>query len=66
VSPAQSADIAAAAVLEITLRTPVALAAIAQIARQLPEVVVGVVVGTVLRAGDALRAREAQALRPVR
>lgn len=46
-------------VLEVTLRTPTALAAIAQIARQMPEVVMGA--GTVLSAGDARRAREAGA-----
>ena len=46
-------------VLEVTLRTPVALPAIEAIARQLPEAVVGV--GTVLHADDARRASEAGA-----
>ncbi|RCX10251.1 bifunctional 4-hydroxy-2-oxoglutarate aldolase/2-dehydro-3-deoxy-phosphogluconate aldolase [Extensimonas vulgaris] len=46
-------------VLEVTLRTPAALPAIAQIARELPEVIVGA--GTVLNAADAGRAREAGA-----
>jgi 2-dehydro-3-deoxyphosphogluconate aldolase / (4S)-4-hydroxy-2-oxoglutarate aldolase len=46
-------------VIEVTLRTPEAPAAIAAIARDVPEVVVGA--GTVLRAADVTRAREAGA-----
>jgi 2-dehydro-3-deoxyphosphogluconate aldolase/(4S)-4-hydroxy-2-oxoglutarate aldolase len=46
-------------VIEVTLRTPEAPAAIAAIARELPEVVVGA--GTVLRAADVTRAEEAGA-----
>src|SRR4051794_21452192 len=45
--------------IEVTLRTPEAPAAIAAIARDVPEVVVGA--GTVLRAADVSRAREAGA-----
>jgi 2-dehydro-3-deoxyphosphogluconate aldolase/(4S)-4-hydroxy-2-oxoglutarate aldolase len=45
--------------LEVTLRTPVAPAAIAAIAREVPEVVVGA--GTVLRAADVTRAGAAGA-----
>lgn len=46
-------------VIEVTLRTPEAPAAIAAIARDVPEVIVGA--GTVLRAADVTRAREAGA-----
>jgi len=46
-------------VIEVTLRTPVALAAIAAIARALPEATVGA--GTVLRAADVTRACDAGA-----
>lgn len=46
-------------VLEVTLRTPVAPAAIAAIRREVPEVVVGA--GTVLRASDVTRALAAGA-----
>ena len=46
-------------VLEITLRTSVALAAIERIARELPEAVVGV--GTVTKVDELRRAREAGA-----
>jgi 2-dehydro-3-deoxyphosphogluconate aldolase/(4S)-4-hydroxy-2-oxoglutarate aldolase len=46
-------------VIEVTLRTEAAAAAIATIARELPEVTVGA--GTVLRAADVSRAREAGA-----
>jgi 2-dehydro-3-deoxyphosphogluconate aldolase/(4S)-4-hydroxy-2-oxoglutarate aldolase len=45
--------------IEVTLRTPDAPAAIAAIARDVPEVIVGA--GTVLRAADVTRAREAGA-----
>jgi 2-dehydro-3-deoxyphosphogluconate aldolase/(4S)-4-hydroxy-2-oxoglutarate aldolase len=45
--------------IEVTLRTPEAPAAIAAIARDVPEVVVGA--GTVLRAADVSRARDAGA-----
>ncbi len=45
--------------LEITLRTPAALSAIAAIAGELPGIVVGA--GTVCNAGDARRAHEAGA-----
>jgi 2-dehydro-3-deoxyphosphogluconate aldolase/(4S)-4-hydroxy-2-oxoglutarate aldolase len=45
--------------IEVTLRTPEAPAAISAIARDVPEVVVGA--GTVLRAADVSRAREAGA-----
>jgi 2-dehydro-3-deoxyphosphogluconate aldolase/(4S)-4-hydroxy-2-oxoglutarate aldolase len=45
--------------IEVTLRTPEAPAAIAAIARDVPEIVVGA--GTVLRAADVTRAREAGA-----
>ena len=47
-------------VLEITLRTPAALPAIAAIARALPDAIVGA--GTVLNAEDARRAKEAGAV----
>lgn len=46
-------------VIEVTLRTPEAPAAIAAIARDVPEAVVGA--GTVLRAADVTRARDAGA-----
>jgi 2-dehydro-3-deoxyphosphogluconate aldolase / (4S)-4-hydroxy-2-oxoglutarate aldolase len=46
-------------VIEVTLRTPEAPAAIAAIARDVPEVLVGA--GTVLRAADVTRARDAGA-----
>jgi 2-dehydro-3-deoxyphosphogluconate aldolase/(4S)-4-hydroxy-2-oxoglutarate aldolase len=46
-------------VIEVTLRTPAALAAIAAIARALPEATVGA--GTVLRAADVTRACDAGA-----
>jgi 2-dehydro-3-deoxyphosphogluconate aldolase/(4S)-4-hydroxy-2-oxoglutarate aldolase len=45
--------------IEVTLRTPEAPAAIAQIAREVPEAVVGA--GTVLRAADVTKARDAGA-----
>lgn len=45
--------------LEVTLRTPAALAAVAAIARDVPEAVIGV--GTVARAGDFDLARDAGA-----
>jgi 2-dehydro-3-deoxyphosphogluconate aldolase/(4S)-4-hydroxy-2-oxoglutarate aldolase len=47
------------AAIEVTLRTPEAPAAIAAIARDVPETVVGA--GTILRAADVTRAREAGA-----
>jgi 2-dehydro-3-deoxyphosphogluconate aldolase/(4S)-4-hydroxy-2-oxoglutarate aldolase len=47
------------AVIEVTLRTPDAPAAIAAIVRDVPDVVVGA--GTVLRAADVTRARDAGA-----
>lgn len=46
-------------VVEITLRTPEAPAAIAAVAREVPEIVVGA--GTILRAADVTRAVEAGA-----
>lgn len=46
-------------VLEVTLRTPAALAAIAAIAREVPGVVVGA--GTILSPGDLARAADAGA-----
>ena len=46
-------------VVEVTLRTPVAMAALAAIARELPHVVVGA--GTLLRAADVGRAVQAGA-----
>lgn len=46
-------------VIEVTLRTPEALTAIGEIARQLPDVVVGA--GTVLSGADVTRAAEAGA-----
>lgn len=46
-------------VIEVTLRTPVALAALAAITRELPQVVVGA--GTLLRAADVGRAVQAGA-----
>src|SRR3954468_16547805 len=46
-------------VIEVALRTPVAVAAIAAIARELPQVVVGA--GTLLRAADVGRAVQAGA-----
>ncbi|HPE72827.1 MAG TPA: bifunctional 4-hydroxy-2-oxoglutarate aldolase/2-dehydro-3-deoxy-phosphogluconate aldolase [Candidatus Competibacter sp.] len=46
-------------VLEVTLRTPVALAAIRAIAREVPEVIVGV--GTLTRPEDFTEARDAGA-----
>ncbi len=46
-------------VIEVTLRTPVAAAAIAAIARDVPEVVVGA--GTILRDADVTRALAAGA-----
>jgi 2-dehydro-3-deoxyphosphogluconate aldolase / (4S)-4-hydroxy-2-oxoglutarate aldolase len=46
-------------VIEVTLRTEAAAAAISAIARELPEVTVGA--GTVLRAADVSRARDAGA-----
>src|SRR5204862_521419 len=45
-------------VIEVALRTPVAAAAIAAIARELPQVVVGA--GTLLRAADVGRAVHAE------
>src|SRR6185437_10567072 len=46
-------------VIEIALRTPAAIAAIAAVARELPQVVVGA--GTLLRAADVGRAAQAGA-----